>query len=215
MADVAALEERLEAQQKQIDAILGRDAQAMSAAMGPGVIQNPMKGDGDERRPEEEEPDAAGTAAGSAATTRPPAQFTKFSAHCAAVRGEAPLNLHQATCYYCLVRPNTSLATKLPFFAASIFLVILQIVVSHSVFLGTFVQTCVKNSQCTFMEGSYCSLKDAKCKPCEQAFWLFGETVEEDANHNMVSAAAAAPFASSSEPQELLHSPAPRQACCT
>ena len=171
-SDVAALREALAAQQQQIDDLLGqRDASQMRAAM---VTANPMR----EEEEEEEEEEGGEEGAGAA-----PPLFRQFSAHCAAVRGEAPLNLHQATCFYVL-KEDAPRGTKLAFFAASSLLVLLQIVVSHSVFLGTFVQTCVKNNQCTFMEGSYCNIQQMKCKPCQQALEHFGETEEADSNHN-------------------------------
>ena len=53
-----------------------------------------------------------------------------------AIRSESPLNLHQATTYFCLQQPDSSLALKLGSFVGSVVLVVVQIWVCVACIIG-------------------------------------------------------------------------------
>eukprot|EP01050_Picozoa_sp_SAG11_P036519 SAG11_NODE_13941_length_632_cov_1.056285_1_plen_199_part_10 len=63
-------------------------------------------------------------------------QLDDFFRHAATVRGESPMNWHQATVYFCCVKEDSTLVQKILFMAASIVIVAFQFRVCVAVFHG-------------------------------------------------------------------------------
>eukprot|EP01052_Picozoa_sp_SAG31_P034034 SAG31_NODE_3919_length_3751_cov_4.492607_4_plen_326_part_00 len=86
------------------------------------------------------------------------------AADLAAKRSIAPLNMHQATVYFCCAKTDAPLWQKLFFMSTTYVLVAFQIAVCMAVMSGIERNSCVDNSMCK--DSEVCFKDEHACLPC-------------------------------------------------
>ena len=135
------------------------------------MVENPMAALADVETP----PTAAGQqteAEDGTTTTESPKQADDgakaVAAALAAQRSVAPLNMHQATVYYCCKAEGAPLGLKIFFMVVTYLLVIFQMAVCLAVQAGIERPSCVDDSQCKTIPRETCS--QGQCQGCEGAY---------------------------------------------